>query len=357
MIRILGQILMLILLLGVVPLLVGGIFVRDHREGRDLPFRWVSGQMFMWAGFQIICVPLILSGQRNNFRHLCILFGVFMAAALLLAFGAAIRRRAKGKAAAVFSGGGERDKTAIFLWLLVLALLVLQQTLAGVLAYEEGDDAYYVAVTTVTAEADTMYQVLPYTGFATQLDARHGLAPLPVWAAFLSRLSGIHAATMCQIVLPIVLIAMAYSVFYLIGRRLFADNRRGCPLFLLLIELLVIFGGQSLYTSENFLLVRTAQGKAVLANIVIPFLFWLLLVLLERLQRGERAGFRYWLLVAAAMISGCLCSTQGALLVCLLLGTGGLCAAVCYRRWKVLPPVAACCVVPAVTVLLYLALG
>lgn len=357
MIHTLIQILILVLLLGVAPLLVGGLFSRIDKEGLNLPLRWVSGQMFLWAGFQIICVPLILIHPDNSFRYLCMLFGGFMAAALLAALGAEAWRRKKRKTFPAKKRGGVRDKAAIFLWLLVFGLLVLQQVLAATMAYEEGDDAYYVATAVITESSNTMYQILPYTGFGTGLDARHGLAPFPVWVAFLSRLSGVHAATISQIVLPVVLIAMAYSVFCLIGRRLLGDNRRGLPLFMIFIELLVIFGGQSLYTSENFLLVRTAQGKAVLANIVIPFLIWLLFILVERLQRSERTGFRYWLLVCVTMISGCLCSTQGALMVCLLLGVGGLCAAVCCRSRKVIPPVAVCCVVPVIFIFSYLALG
>lgn len=351
------QILILALLLGAAPFLAGGLFVRTGGEGSDLPFRWVSGQMFLWAGFQIICVPLILMHQKNNFRHLCMLYGGFLAVSLFLALGAEVRRRRGLKTRPVEKRDRERDMAATALWLLVFGLLLLQQILAVTMAYEEGDDAFYVATSVITESADTMYQILPYTGFATALDARHGLAPFPVWAAFLSRLSGVHAATVSQIVLPVVLIAMAYSVFFLIGRSLVGDNRRGFPLFMLFIELLVIFGGQSLYTSENFLLVRTAQGKAVLAGIVIPFLIWLLLTSAERLQRGDKAGLRYWLLLGMAMVSGCLCSTQGSLMVCLLSGAGGLCIAVCCRSRKVILPVALCCVTPMIFSVLYLLLG
>lgn len=357
MLQIMIQLLILVLLLGAVPLLVGGVFARVDGEGLNLLLRWVSGQMFLWTGFQIICVPLILIHPDNSFRYLCMLFGGFMAAASLLALIAEAGRRRKTKAFPAEKRGFERDKAAFFLWLLVFGLLVLQQVLAATMAYEEGDDAYYVATAVITENSNTMYRILPYTGYTTGLDVRHGLAPFPVWAAFLSRLSGVHAATISQIVLPIVLIAMAYSVFFLIGRRLVGNNRRGFPLFMLFIELLVMFGGQSLYTPENFLLVRTAQGKAVLACIVIPFLFWLLLTSAERLQRGEKAGVRYWLLLGMTMVSGCLCSTQGALLVCLLSGAGGLCTAVCCRSRKVILPVASCCVIPAVFMALYLVLG
>lgn len=366
MVQVLVQVMILALLLLAAPLLAGGVFDGAAGEGRCIPFRWVSGQMLLWAGFQLICVPLVLLQPHASFRYLCVCFGVYMAVVPLLGLGATLRRRAGLKAAGRLKTPGDapagerrekRDKTALLLWLAVFCLLVLQQALAAAMAYEEGDDAYYVAVSVVTESSDTMYQVMPYTGFTTGLDARHGLAPFPVWAAFLSRLSGVHAAAVSQVVLPVVLIAMAYSVFYLTGRSLLGKNGRGLPLFMLLIECLVIFGGQSLYTPENFLLVRTAQGKAVLANIAIPFLLWLLYALAEGLRRGEKAGFRYWLLLIAAMVSGCLCSAQGALMVCLLAGAGGLCTAVCCRSLRTLLTVAACCAAPAVFAVLYLLLG
>ncbi len=359
MIRMAVQLLILILLLGAAPLLAGSLLARPGtREGRNPVLCWVSGQMLLWAGFQIICVPLILAWQQENFRQLCLLFGIFTTAVPLAALAVLLWRRRRGTAAAsVERADRGKDTAAMVLWLVVLALLILQQVLAAVLAYEEGDDAYYVGVAAVTERSNTMYQTLAYTGSPTEFDARHGLAPFPVWIAFLSRLTGIHAATMSQIVLPVVLIAMAYSCFYLIGKRLLGDRRRGLPLFLLFIEVLVIFGGQSLYTAENFLLVRTAQGKAVLANIIIPFLFFLLFLLAEKLQNGENPDFRYWLTVGMTMVSGCLCSVQGALMACLLLGAGGLCTAVCYRRWRVLFQVAVCCIVPAGFVFLYLLLA
>ncbi|MCM1191816.1 MAG: DUF6077 domain-containing protein [Butyrivibrio sp.] len=352
------QTLILVLLLGVVPLFVGGLFMpAEERGAGSLPLRWVGGQMFLWAGFQVICVPLILGGQNHNFRRLCILFGCFLALALFLALVAAVRRRKSAGISPAEGQNRDRDKAALSLWLAVFGLFVLQLALAVTRAYEEGDDAFYVATAVITEKSDTMYQILPYTGFATGLDIRHGLAPFPVWAAFLARLSGVHAAIISQVVLSVALIAMAYSIYYLIGRELVGNSRRGLPLFMLLIEFLVIFGGQSLYTAENFLLVRTAQGKAVLAGIVIPFLFWLLLVLVKKLQRQEKTGFSYWLLFGVTMISGCLCSTQGALLVCLLAGTGGICAAAGCRSIKALLSVAACSVIPAVFMILYLVLG
>ena len=345
------QLLILVILVLVIPAIAGGLAVGVDRS---LPFRWVSGQFLLWAGFQVISVPMVLAGRKLS--ELTVMFSGFMAAMVLLSLAAGIRRRAKTvidcrRAEKVKE---KRDLAAVLLWIGVAALLVLQLILAVLLAYEEGDDAFYVVVSAIAEKSDTMYSTLPYTGGRTLLTARYVLAPFPMWVAFLARLTGIRTVTMAQIVLPVVLIVMSYSVFCLIGKRLFRNGKRKQPLFLLLLEVLVLFGGYSLQSAENFLLVRTAQGKAVLANIVIPFLLLLFLKILEELQEGVKNGAWKWGLVAAAMAAGCLCSLEGMLLTCMLLGLVGACILVCYRQWKLILPMAGCSVVPVCIALLYL---
>ena len=92
----------------------------------------------------------------------------------------------------------------------------------------------------------------------------------------------------------------------------------------------------------------------MIANIILPFLFLLLYLLLGRVQMGEKTRVKYWLLVALTMLSGCLCSTLGSLLTCLLLGVVGVCTAVCYGRWRILLPMMGCCLIPAGFAVLYL---
>lgn len=345
------QLLILVILVFVIPAIVGGLAASADRS---LLFRWVSGQFLLWAGFQVICVPMVLT--KRTLGELAVVFSGFMAAMALFSLGAGVRRRAK---AAFYhrrmeGAGGKRDIVALLLWFCVAALLVLQLILALLLAYEEGDDAFYVAISTVAEKSDIMYYSLPYTGGTSLLDMRHVLAPFPMWVAFLARLTGIRTVTMAQVALPLVLVVMSYAVFFLIGKRLFQNGKRKLPLFLVLLEVLVLFGGYSLQSAENFLLVRTAQGKAVLANIVIPFLLLLLLQILEGLQQeGKNCAWK-WALTAAAIATGCLCSLEGTLLTCMLLGLVGVCMLACYRQWKLILPMAGCSVVPVCIALLYL---
>lgn len=343
------QILILAALLLLIPVVVGSIAADVERH---FFFRWVSGQMILWAGFQVVSIPIILA--KRSFQDVEFLFSGYMAAMVLLAVVVGIRRRAGHSSEKTLPGiHKEKDAVALFLWTCVFALLLLQLVLACVLAYEEGDDAYYVSISTLAEHSGRMYEHLPYTGGGTGLDMRHALAPMPIWVAYMAGISGMRTVTTAQVALPVVLIMMSYAIYYLLGRRLFPEGRRKQPLFLLLLQLLVLFGGYSTYSAENFLLVRTAQGKAVMANIVIPFLFFVFLLLLEQLQAEDRTNPKAWLMAGVTMIAGCLCSTQGTLLTCMLLGIVGLCMVVCYRRWRLLLPLIGCGAVPACTAYVY----
>lgn len=339
------EVLILILLLGVIPLLVGGIpgYMKNEKMILNLPLRWVSGQFLLWAGFQLICVPLVL--QQRDFSVVIVLYWIYMLALLLLVTAMGIRHRARKMSIHLIQGYDTgRESSVSLLWMIFLGLLLYQLVQAVRMTYGDGDDAFYVAVSTITSNAQTMYQKLPYTGGGTELDVRHGLAPFPIWIAFLANVSGMPAITVAHVALPLVLIFMTYVIFYLLGCRLFPEKDGRLPLFLIFTEILVLFGDYSYYTAENFMIARSRQGKAALGSIVIPFILYLLLVLLQKVQEKEKVSCSYYLLLLAATITGCLCSTLGALLICMLIGITGVVAAVSYRERRILLPMAACCI-------------
>lgn len=352
------QLLILAVLLLAAPAVIGGLFLKTDKLGGNLLFRWVSGQFLLWAGFQLISVPLIM--QERRFSRLVQIFTGYMAALALLAVAVEIQRLVKGQKPSFTGKKAAESKNSqssgILLWLVFWGGLLFQLAQAVLLSYADTDDAYYVAISTITQEADTMYQNLPYTGGTTLMDIRHGLAPFPIWISFLARLSGMPAVTVAKVVLPVVLIAMTYAIFYLFGRILFPEKGRQLPLFLIFTELLVLFGNYSIYTAENFMIARSRQGKAALANIVIPFLLFLSLILLKRMQEKQRIAVSYYFLLGAAAVTGCLCSTLGAFLVSLAVGIAGMLGALCYKRIRILFPLAVCCVPCVAYALLYLLL-
>lgn len=345
----------LILLLYFVPTLVGGCFSDVDKKAPQLLFRWISGQIVLWAGFQLLSVPVILLGKEFNL--VVTLFTIYTLIMICLSVVVWWKRRKQSGLHVAEDGRKAYSKWYTASWVLFWALFLFQLYQAVALAYADGDDAFYVAISGMAENSNSMYQKIPYTGWPSILDVRHGMAPFPIWIAYLTRLSGIRAVSVNHIAMPLMLIPMTYGIYYLLGCRLFSKKKERVPLFLIFTEILVLFGDYSFYTVERFMIARSRQGKAALGSIVIPVLFLLLLLLLEKMQENQRINLGYWVLLASTMTTGCLCSTLGALLVCMLIGITGLCAAVCYKRWKFLFPMAACCVPCVVYAGLYLILG
>ncbi len=321
-----------------------------------LPFMWISGQMLLWAGFQVIAVPFIL--KEGRFTHVVQGYLVYVVALVVIALIVLMLKKGKGKVSfRPIMGGFQKQKLPYYMmWAAFWLLLVFQLIQSVRLSYADGDDAYYVAVSTIAEESNTMYLKPAYTGGTTSLDARYGLAPFPIWISFLARISGVRTVSVAHIIVPPVLIVMTYGIYYLLGNRLFAKKKARVPLFLIFTELLVLFGDYSIYTVERFMIERSRQGKAALGNIVIPFLLFLLFLLLEKIQESKRVSVAYWGLLAGTLTAACLCSTLGALLTCMLIGVTGLCAAFTYRKWKFLIPLAFCCAPCVVVSVIYVLL-
>lgn len=350
------QLLILSILLLIIPTFVGGIFAYvDNGRGKLLLW-WISGQFLLWAGFEVICVPLIL--KRAPMIHVVVLFWAYIAAMCIFSLGALIRRRTRGAIEAPAVRGERKQASDIILWLIFLGILLFQLVQAVRLAYADGDDAYYVGVATTAADSGTMYFKFPYTGAPMDgVDVRHGLAPFPIWIAFLSRVSGMHTGTIAQVVLPVVLLSMTYGVFYLLGTKLFPERNGQLPLFLIFVELLVLFGDYSFSSVENFMIARSSQGKAVLGSLVIPFLFFLFFVLWSRIQEKKSIPRSFYMLLAMLATVSCLCSALGALLFCMAVGVIGVLGAVGYKRFGVLLPLALSCLPCICCAIVYLIWG
>lgn len=353
--------------LAVIPLCVGYLPAVLAGEGRRVRpvYWWLSGHVILWALFEWICVPLILTEDMGE-EHFSPVVICFAAAGFLLALaGACLCLRGLRRGAwspALIRGGFSWNRmggsaSTCFFWILAAGLILFQLVMAIVMTYWDGDDAYYIAVANLAEASGTMYKKVPYSYGMTLLDNRHGLAPFPIWIAFLARVSGMPVAAVAHTALPPVLIGMTYGIFYEIGSILFAGRRERLPIFLGFTALLVIFGDVSIYTAENFMIARSRQGKAALGSIVIPMVILLFLRILERCREERRPGAALWLLLAATVTAGCLCSTMGTFLMCLFLGILGLCGAVSYRSFGLLWRTALCCLPALFFAGLYFAIG
>jgi len=335
------------------PICVGSIFGFRQKDKITLAVRWMQGQFLLWAIFQVVAVYYILiMGKLSQVTRVYIIVaGLLAGTGLLLELGAFVKWAGKEKAQWSLvdcsrnivhkSMHGLRNMwtkdTKVLA--IVFGLLWLTQMLAILLlAVNDGDDAFYMAVANVAQSSDTMYVANVYSFGGTELTYRYALAPFPIWIAFLARISGLHTLVIGHIILGMVLITLSYIIYAQAGKVLFGDDRRKCLLFLIFIAVLYIWSNTSSHTPESFLLLRSRQGKALVAGIVFPAILCLVLQIGRLLEHKQKVTVRYYIIAATVILTGCLGSTLGGGLVILLWGSALLLLAIGYRRWTLILP-------------------
>ena len=343
MVIVLGQILTLILILGIIPFCVGMIPVNlMEKRFRSLGVTYIAGFISILAIFQIIVVPIVIL-DGYGFKIIVPLFSIL--SILLGAIGVYLTWRKGQKEDYADEGEAfpflnflkrEKKEHTIkkiydkqtreegILWLFVLILIGFQMFMAFTTTSFDGDDAYYVVQSVLTDETNTLYRIRPYTGLSTGMDLRHSLAVFPIWIAYIARMSGIHATIIAHSVLPLVLIPVTYWIYLQIGKKLLRRDKHKLPVFMIFICLMQIFGNVSIYTGATFFLTRTWQGKSLLANIVLPSIVWLVLWIFdsENYEKEHRVGL--WVLLVLTNFVAAMSSTASVFLAAMLIGVTGL---------------------------------
>ena len=330
------------------------------KEGRTPGCIFVSGYLVMFALFELIGIPVAVFVTYHGFS---LLSGIFAALALLLSAAGilvAFRKKKKGDALVFFDKGCLKacDLEEKLYFLIFFLLVGFQLYMVFTRASFDGDDAYYGVQGLIAQQQDTLYRINPYTGRSAPLDDRHVMALIPVFEAFVGRMSGIHATIIAHSVSPLILLPLTYLVYFQIGKRLFGEKRGMLPLFMIFMALFQMFGNVSIYTNETFLLTRTWQGKSVAGNFMIPAVFWIFLCLFADSGKGEKesgsAGKGFYLLLACLNLAAGVSSSLAVLLcACLTMGLAVL-FALKEKKPGILIKSGFCCIPSALYVLTYL---
>ena len=350
----LAKIGILSLMLLVMPLGIGaGVSAFIEKYKKNIVFCWIAGFLTEWGFFQVIAVPAIIKGM--SFGRFTVIYVTGMALFALLGSGLWIMKQKKAPGLSVVSGEA-MSRTEKILWVIAGLGILFQLIMNFVLAFEDGDDAFYVTNSNLAVTYDSMYRLLPYTFGTTVLDYRHCLAPFPIWIACLAKVSGMHPTIVSHSVIPLVMISLTYGIYGLIGCRLLEGKKKYRPLFLIFAELVVLWGNYSVYTAETFLISRSRQGKALLCSLVVPAIFLLVHMIGEKLLAGKRVEKAVWFLVIMAVLTAGLGSTMGNFIVGLQLGVFGICLFFTTRKWKNLIPVVISLIPAVVLMLMYVVL-
>lgn len=266
-----------LLILFIIPELVGLLVVRFTKNDKNnLIFAFVIGYLIEFAIAQILTVPMIF--YEVSFTILLKIYSIIMLVLALISLLINVTRIKE-----IFESVTQTIKnTPKVLTILVIFLIGIQ--LYGFWAYThiDEDDAFYVGTATTTVETDSLYKYSGTTGLddGEQFLLRYRLGPFPVYSAIVSKLINIQPAIVSHTILPFVFVPIVYFIYLLIANELFKKDINSSMLFLLIINIVFIWGGYSGRTNFAFMFFRIWQGKSVLANIIIPAT-WLIMIKAE----------------------------------------------------------------------------
>lgn len=363
------KLLSLIIWLLIIPFCIGLLPVFFMKEKERTPgVIFISGYFVMFALFEIIGIPIVIMVVYHSFAMFSNVFAI--GGLLLSAAGVAVTliNRKKGYRLQLQP---KADWKAISLeekicFLIFLTMVGFQMYMAFTRASFDGDDAYYGVQGVIAQQMDSLYRINPNTGRSAPLDVRHALALIPVWEAFVGRMSGIHATIIAHSVVPLVLIPLTYLVYFQIGKKLLSNKKDMLPMFMIVMSLLQMFGNVSIYTNETFFLTRTWQGKSLAGNFVLPAVFWIFLCLFERTENQKKENSQsaskkqtetgLWMLLACINLTAGVSSSLAVLLSAALVAGLALLFALKEKKFSILVKAGLTCLPSAAYVLTYLAL-
>lgn len=316
-----------------VPAILGMLWIPRHLneiKTVDVFEFYTMGIIIVFALFELIAVPITF--MYGTLMSVTILWAV--SCILLILMGGAYRfLKWKDGIKCRFVKNYEKSK-----WGTAALVLILFQIVYIIFnMHIDDDDAWYVGTAVTSYASNTINRIYPYTGeLMNMFPSDYTLSPYPIFYAMLGKLTLIHPAILMHTVMPAVLLALSYMVYYLLVNRLYDGNIKQTAPMMFFIALFNLFGCFSTRSASAFLLFRIWQGKATLCNIFVPLTIYMFM------QAVEYKKWKNWLCLGLCVIAATMVSSMGVFLIPVLLGTMSLIVAVVQKNRKQMKYVAAC---------------
>lgn len=305
-----------------VPFFIGMILTgRTQKYCDSIAASLATGVMMMLALFELLAVPMILLKcpfhlLENSWK---IAVWIFVLLSIIINFKkmpVIFRKYFKNLILA--------SKTEVLIWAAAVVLILFQTYMVVGHMRVDTDDARFVAEAMESYEMDTMLQYHPITG--EYLAAPVGemvkdmVSPFPIFMALAGSLFRLPPAVAVHVFFPLLFIPFAYVIYYLLGDYLLHGNKKYVALFLFFLCLIHCFAYESIYAAGYTLLAVTWQGRSILAMIALPFIWYLLMRLMDRDADRRIEYAMLW----CAVLAGCLTSSMSVQLIPILTGTYAL---------------------------------
>ncbi len=271
---------------------LGSFFIRENRyESGHLGETVVFGFIAYYFLFEVISVPMMVLGIRLHLLSL-----VWAGVVTVLVLCSICMHLGMWKEWGKNSRKFRKRKTAAF-YLMLLLIGIQMYFVAALQENGSADAAYYVGSVTTNLATDSISSFDPYTGKALDFfNIRYVFSMYPTANAVLCRLTGLHPLVVTKTILCMMTVVLSYLVYAEIGKRLLEE--KNAVWILLCFISIVNLNFHTIFSNASFLLTRGYEGKAVLCNVILPFLFYLGLCMYQ-----EKHGKRVWLLFVMTSVA------------------------------------------------------
>ena len=311
--------LMITVSLFVVPELVGLLLLYFwKKEENNILLAFCIGYIIEFAVLQLITVPMIYA--QAKYTTLLILYTIIILSlcivSLIIIFKKNNKETIKVSLKRIIEKGKNYSKVIAIICIVLIGIQMYMYV--GKYTHLDDDDAYYVGTATTTLQTNSIFKYSPTTGLlkGEQTLTRYRLGAFPIYYAIISSWTKVHPAIVAHILLPVSLLMVVYSIYYLLGYELFEKDENKALMFVMLMCFINIFGNYSIRNTFSFLLFRIWQGKAILCNIIMPFILWMLFKANE-----EKYSFVTGLIIFLSVIAGVFTTTMGIAFSPIMIGT------------------------------------
>lgn len=321
---------LIVLFLGVFPLIFGATVISIIDIDKGVLNCYAVGFLSLMAICELIAVPCAL--LKLSFTLVISVF--FVCITLILLIGV----KKKSIISTLCVGGTYKrfrsfsiiEYIAFTLLLVVFSVVVINSIRLYVI---DEDDSRFIVTAADMIRTNTLFLSDPNTGIVYDTWSYGGdaakdiVAPHAVFCAVLSAATSTNTTLFMHNVYPVFLYSLSTIIYYNLISELIegSDKLRRDKykqaykfFFIILIYTIAIFYFSSRSTRETMFLARLWQGKAILAGVIIPALFWIL----YRIYRKKENS--YFVLLLIASLAGCLTSSMATVIVPLMLFTYGL---------------------------------
>ncbi len=263
----------------------------------------------MFVLLELVSVPCILG--HLTFKAFCIVYGVVILIAWAIL-------GIKSRNIPLTYDLKEQIRPNLYM-VLALILIVIQMAGFIILVHYDSDDAYYLGTATTSIHTNSLYAFEPDTGKAmTTIPMRYALSGFTLFYAFLSQVSSWPVAVIAHVAMPIIMVPAVYMVWFRFACA-FTEDARKRGIFLFITAIIYLFGNVSTATRETFMLYRIWQGKAILPNLIIPFI---LVLFIHMTFKADQ--MKYYTLIFLSSVAAVCTTEMGAALAPATIMAGSL---------------------------------